>query len=131
MLNEKRVKHMVKLASYETNNGTEDMKISSYFRGDYISFNVLCSLIWATIGFVTIVGLLGIAYMDLILEELTIQGAIYLILAFIVLYILLMIVYGVIAYCFYKKKHLSARNKIKKFGRGLEALEKMYEKEKE
>ena len=100
MLNEKRVKHMVKLASYETNNGTEDMKISSYFRSDYISFNVLCSLIWATIGFVTIVGLLGIAYMDLILEELTIQGAIYLILAFIVLYILLMIVYGIIEYCF-------------------------------
>ncbi len=131
MLNEKRVKHMVKLASYEMKNGTEDMKISSYFRSDYISFNVLCSLIWATLGFVTIVGLLGIAYMDLILEGLTIERGIYLILAFIVAYVVLMIIYGIIAYCFYKKKHLSARNKIKKLGRGLEALEKMYEKEKE
>ena len=48
MLNEKRVKHMVKLASYEEKGGTEEIKISSYFRKDYVSFNVLVSLLWVT-----------------------------------------------------------------------------------
>ena len=39
MLNERRVKHMVKLASYESKRGKEDMKINSYFKKDYVSFN--------------------------------------------------------------------------------------------
>lgn len=129
MLNEKRVKHMVKLAFYETKNWSEDLKVSSYFRGDYISFNVLCTLIWATIGFGIIAGLLGIAYMDVILESLTIKKGLLLILGLIVVYIVMLIVYGVIAYRYYKKKHLLARNNAKQFGHGLEALEKMYEKE--
>lgn len=129
MLNEKRVKHMVKLASFESKNGEEEMKISSYFRGDYISFHVLCTLLWVTVGFVAIVGLLGITYMDFILEGLTIQRGIYLILAVVAAYLILLILYGIIAYFFYKKKHLSARHHVKEFGHGLEALEKMYEKE--
>ena len=129
MLNEKRVKHMVKLASFESQNGEEEMKISSYFRGDYISFNVLCTLLWATVGFIAIVGLLGITYMDVILEGLTIQRGIYMILALVIAYLIMLILYGIIAYFFYKKKHLSARNHVKKFGQGLEVLEKMYEKE--
>lgn len=129
MLNEKRVKHMVKLAFYETKNWSEDSKVSSYFRGDYISFNVLCTLIWVTIGFGIIAGLLGIAYMDAILESLTIKKGLLLILGLIMVYIIMLIVYGVIAYRYYKKKHFSARNSAKQFGHGLEALEKMYEKE--
>ena len=32
MLNEKRVKHMVRLASYESKYGTEDIKVSTYFK---------------------------------------------------------------------------------------------------
>ncbi len=129
MLNEKRVKHMVKLASYETKNGSEDMKVSSYFRGDYISFNVLCTLLWATVGFIAIVGLLGIAYMDVILEEITVQRGIYMIMGLVIVYVVLLLVYGVIAYYYYKKKHLNARSKMKRLAKELVTLEKMYEDE--
>lgn len=129
MLNEKRVKHMVKLAKYEAKQGTEDLRASSYFKGDYISFNVLCTLLWATVGFVIIGGLLGFGYLDMVLEDLTLKKGLFIILAFIIAYVVLMIIYGVIAYFFYRDKHFSARQNIKKFGRGLEVLEKMYEKE--
>lgn len=129
MLNEKRVKHMVKLASYEMKNGADEFKISSYFRGDYISFNVLCTLLWTTIGYAAIVGLIVIAYMDVILERLTIQKGLLLIGAIGIIYVLFLVVYGIIAYFFYKKKHLNSRSRIKRFSQGLEELEKMYERE--
>ncbi len=129
MLNEKRVKHMVKLASYESKNGAEEFKISSYFRGDYISFNVLCSMLWATVGYIVIVALLGLAYMDAILEGLTFERGMFMIAALFVGYVLLLIAYGVISYFHYKKKHLIARGRMKRLAQGLEVLEKLYDSE--
>jgi len=129
MLNEKRVKHMVKLAVYESKSFSEDYKVSSFFKGDYISFNVLCSLLWATVGFVIVAGLLGIVYMEVILDAMTLKKAFLLLVGVIVAYVILMLIYGISSYFFYKKKHLSARQNIKKYGSNLETLEKMYEKE--
>ena len=38
MLNEERVKHMVKLAFYETTDGKEELKAGSYYKKDYINY---------------------------------------------------------------------------------------------
>ena len=38
MLNERRVKHMVKLAMYENKEGREELKTSKFYKKDYISF---------------------------------------------------------------------------------------------
>lgn len=129
MLNEERVKHMVKLAAYETKSLTKDYKVSSYHRKDYISFNVLCTLIWFTVGFLIIVGGLGLAYMDVILADLTLRKGILLVVSVIVGYIVLLVAYGACSYRHYKKKHLQARYNIKMFGKNLDILEEMYERE--
>lgn len=129
MLNEKRVKHMVKLASYETKKGTEDIKINSYYKKDYVGFHVLCTLLWITATYVIILGLLGLVYMDIIWDRLTLSGGIYLTLILVVLYIVLMIVSGIKAYFFYRKKYFLATNNIKVFVQGLEELIEMYESE--
>ena len=50
MLNEERVKMMIKLASYEEGQGKEDFKVNSYYRKDYVSFRTIVTLIWTTIG---------------------------------------------------------------------------------
>ena len=49
MINEEKVILMTKLASYETHEGKKDMTVVHYFRGDYIGFQVLKSVIAATI----------------------------------------------------------------------------------
>ena len=129
MLNEKRVKHMVKLASYETKKGTEDIKIDSYYQEDYVGLNVLCTLLWLTTAYVIVLGLLGIVYMDTIWDKLTVSEGTYLILAIVVLYVVLMIVSRRKAHRFYKEKYSSATNNMKEFARGLEELIEMYESE--
>lgn len=54
MLNEERVILMTKLASYESGEGRKNVAIGNYFRSDYIGWQVLKSIISATIAFVVV-----------------------------------------------------------------------------
>ena len=69
MLDERRVKRMVKLAAYETKSGAEDFKVNDYFQKDYVSFQVLCTFIWVTVGYIAILAVLGITYLGQMVEE--------------------------------------------------------------
>ena len=51
MLNEDKVKLMTRMAMYESKEGAEDFKISSYYRKDYSSFHTIVTIIWVTIGY--------------------------------------------------------------------------------
>lgn len=129
MLNEKRVKHMVKLASYESKYGTEDIKVSTYFKNDYISLNLIFTFIWTTISYVLMVAILGLAYMDLLLDNLTLMRIVYIGGAVVGIYIVVLIASLVFAGWFYKKRHLRARKHIKVYRGNLEKLESIYEQE--
>lgn len=52
MINEEKVILMTQLASYESRDGRKNVAISNYFRGDYIGFGILKSIISASIAFV-------------------------------------------------------------------------------
>lgn len=54
MLNEERVILMTKLASYEAGEGKKNVAIGNYFRSDYIGWQVLKSIISATVAFVVV-----------------------------------------------------------------------------
>ena len=129
MVNEERIKIMVQLASYEEKEGKEDFKVSSYYKKDYVSFRRLATMIWATIGYGMVVLLFGTIYINQILEELTLAKAIILVIAILVIYLILMIVYWVASGRFYKKKHSEARARVKKYSHNLLVLSKLYEKE--
>ena len=129
MLNEKRVKHMVKLASYESKYGTEDIKVSTYFKNDYVSLNLIFTFIWTTISYVLMVAVLGLSYMDLLLDNLTLMRIVYIGGAIIGIYIVVLIASLIFAGWFYKKKHLRARKHIKVYRGNLEKLESIYEQE--
>ena len=51
MLNEERIRLMTRMAAFEERDGKKDISVSGYFKGDYISFQVLKSAIYATFGF--------------------------------------------------------------------------------
>ena len=57
MIDEQRIILMSKLASYEENEGRRNVAIGSYFRSDYIGWQVLKSIISATIAFVVVFAL--------------------------------------------------------------------------
>lgn len=129
MLNEERVKHMIKLADYETKKGNEEMKISSYFRKDYISMNTLVALGWMTISYILCVVAIWLSVREFVTVELTGTQILSLVVLIAGFYLMLFVMYMVIARRFYKKKHARAYHRVKKFKENLAVLERMYEKE--
>lgn len=130
MLDEKKVKLMTRLAFYEQTQGKEDFKVSAYYRKDYASLHTICSIIWVTVGYICAVGLIFLAGMDNFLSSMSF-GMMFLMLGILVLvYLFLLILYGVIASHIFNKKHRESRQRVKKYNHDLTRLLKLYEKEK-
>ena len=130
MLDEKKVKLMTRLAFYEQTQGKEDFKVSAYYRKDYASLHTICSIIWVTVGYICAVGLIFLAGMDNFLSSMSF-GMMFLMLGILVLvYLFLLILYGVIASHIFNKKHRESRQRVKKYNNDLTRLLKLYEREK-
>ncbi|MEG1504748.1 MAG: hypothetical protein RR369_00200 [Lachnospiraceae bacterium] len=130
MLNEERVKLMTELAFYESKEGKEDFPISAYYRKDYASLRTLQTILWVTLGYVLAAALAAVAYMDVIMKHFNMTFVLILGGGVVLGYVLLVIIYAIIAHDFYQKKHNEARKNVKKYNRELLRLNKMYEKEK-
>lgn len=51
LLNENKVKMMTKMAIYEKNEGRRMLRTAKYFKGDYVAFGILKTLITTTFAF--------------------------------------------------------------------------------
>lgn len=131
MVNENKVKLMTKMAMYESNEGQEDLKISSYYRQDYISLQTIITLLWVTLGYVIAVGIGAILFFESIMKKLNITLFVVLFASLVSGWIILMITYGFFASSFYQRKHRDARKRVKKFNHDLTRLNRKYEREKE
>lgn len=132
MVSEKRIKLMTKLASYEEGEGREDLKISAYHRKDYTSFQTLVSIIWFTIGYVIIAGFAVVILMNGdILNHMSFKMLIELGIGIVGLYLSVVLIGGILAYSFYKRKYIKAYGRAKRYNHNLLRLLDMYQKEKE
>ncbi len=131
MLDKKRIRLMTRTAIYEKNHAEEDIKISTYYKKDYASLNTWITLIWITVGYVLAAGLFLLCTADSVMEGLTIVKLILLAAIALGFYLVLLIVYGIGAGNFYRKKHGRAKHRVKRYYRELSRLEKMYKKEKD
>ena len=96
MLDERKVELMTQLAFYEQTEGKEDFKISEFYRKDYTSLHMICSVLWVTVGYVCAVGLFVLVKMEDILENVSNNLIVMLAGAVILGYISLIIVYLII-----------------------------------
>ena len=74
MLNESKVKLMTRMAMYESKQGEEDFKISSYYKKDYRSFHTIATIIWVTVGYAVAVGIGVIAFLDELMGNLNMDA---------------------------------------------------------
>lgn len=129
MINEKKVKLMTRMASYEQKEGKEDLKIGSYYQKDYVSMHVVGGFIWTTIGYACLIALIAISSFDKLLGSMS-MGMMFTLLGVVVIgYLAVVIIYSVITHMIYKRKYQSARMRIKKYNHDLSRLLKLYEKE--
>jgi hypothetical protein len=129
MLNNKKIRMMTKLAVYENKEGRDDIHLSKYYKTDYVRYQVLKSIISATIGY-----LLILVLVVLYKSEYIIQNAVtldYKTIGVYVLgiYIILITAYGLGSIVGYSMKYDTSRKKLAKYFKLLKRLQKVYNDE--
>lgn len=129
MLDKRKIRLMTKLALYEQNEGREDMKISAYYKKDYVSMKMIATLIWTTIGYGCAMLLVLGWGMTGWMEKLTLALIVMLVAVILLGYLALLIITFIITSRISNRKHRDARMRMKRYNHGLLQLMKMYEKE--
>lgn len=130
MLDKNRIKLMTRMARYEKNAAPEDLKISTYYRKDYVSLNTLITALWATVGYALTAALIVAVNMETLLENLTMQKLMFLAAVAVGAYLVVLVIYCICAGSFYSSKHKKAKLRMKRYYRDLSRLGKIYMKEK-
>lgn len=126
MLNFKKIRLMTKLAVYEKKDGKEDIHLSKYYKTDYVRYQVLKSIITATIGYVLIIALIVFYRIEYLIKNAVILD--YKLLGTYILgfYLMTITIFGLGALVAYSLKYDASRKKLSRYYRLLKRLEKIY-----
>ena len=129
MLDKRKIRLMTRMALYEQGKGAEDMKISAYYKKDYVSMKMIATFIWTTIGYACAMLLILAWGMTGWMEELNF-GLLLMLAGVVILgYLALLIITLLVTSRVCGRKHRDARMRMKRYNHGLLQLMKMYEKE--
>lgn len=129
MLDQRKIELMTRLAFYEHTDGKKDFKVSEFYRKDYTSLHTICSVLWVTVGYLCVIGIVILMVLEDLLENMS-NGVIVMLGGMILLgYVALIIIYAIITNHIYDEKHKEARQRVKKYNHDLTRLLRMYEKE--
>lgn len=129
MLNEERIKLMTKMASYEANEGKRNTSIGNYYRGDYISKQVIKSVLCATIAFIVVFGLFIFYDFEFFMSDIYNMDLLQFGKRVLILYVITTLAYSVISYLVYTHRYAKAKKKLKIYYNNLKKLAYLYDKE--
>ncbi len=128
MINEEKVILMTRLASYEANEGKKDISIVNYFKNDYIGFQILKSVIAATISFFALFGVYICYNFEALMQEIYKMDLLGFGKSVIIMYLCAVGAYGVISYVVYAAKYSKAKKSLRNYYSNLKKLASMYDK---
>lgn len=129
MINEEKVILMTKASIYENKEKKRNLKISRYFRHDYISVQLLAGCFFGTLCFLLGAALWGACHMEYLMEnihKMDIQG---LVLTAAALYVVMMAVYLCILYGLYSYRYSQAGRSVGDYMQTLQKISDIYKKE--
>lgn len=127
MLNEERVKLMTRMASYESGEGKKNMNIGKYFRGDYISMQVLKSIISSTIAFGICFALYLFYDFEHFMQDIYQMDLVQFAKDVLLIYVVVVAGYSLVTYIIYSIRYKKARKSLKKYYNNLRKLSGLYE----
>ncbi len=127
MLNEDRIKLMTKMAAYENRQGKKDMSVHEFFRGDYISFQVLKSALYATVGYALGVAMYILYDLEGFLTDFYKMDVVEFAKGIATKYAVVLVIYLLVSYFIYAYRFSRAKKHMKKYISRLNELDTMYE----
>lgn len=129
MLNEEKIRLMTKAASFETGEGKEALAMNRYFRGDYISLQLIFAWISYTIAFALCVGLWAFYNMEYLMTNLHKMDLPAMGKRFGFLYLGLLGVFLVIHYVVYHLRYQKNKRNLAVYHQILKRIAHMYQTE--
>lgn len=127
MLNNEKIRLMTRMASFDEVEGKKDIAVNGYFRGDYISFQILKSAIYATIGFAVIVTLYILYNLETLLSEFYKMDFMAFAKEWLTRYVVVLLIYLVISYFVYALRFNRSKRRIRAYQQQLKQLHMMYD----
>ncbi len=129
MLNEEKVRTMNRLALYEQTEGRKYLPVSKYYRSDYIGLALIKNFFLVTIGYILIVGAVGVYFGDYLMENIHKMDIMEIGIDIVLGYGIVLLIYTVLTYIQYSVKYHIAKKSVRGYYEELTRLEKMYNRE--
>lgn len=126
MLNEEKISLMTKLALYEQKEGKKQIPMSGYYKGDYVSLNVLNSAIIGTIAYLLIIGTMILVNAEELVNKLTEIDLVAVGKQLLAYYMVFILCYLVVSYIYYTVRFKAVRTKLNQYNADLKKLYGMY-----
>lgn len=127
MLNEERIILMTKLASYESGEGKKNAAIGNYFRSDYISLQVVKSVISATIAFVICFALYVLYDFENFMADIYKMDLFVFAKNVLIWYAVVVIGFAVLTCIVYSYRYSKAKKSLKNYNINLKKLSALYD----
>lgn len=129
MLNNDKIRVMTKLAIYESKKGKEDIKLSQYYKRDYVRLQILNTVVFSTIGYGLILLLIGVYQSEYLIREAVNLDYRAIGMYILGIYVMMLTVYILSTIIGYTLKFDASRKKLYGYNKGLKYLRKLYEEE--
>ncbi|MBQ8280017.1 MAG: hypothetical protein IJZ23_09280 [Roseburia sp.] len=129
MINEERLRPMVKMAMFDKNEGKACKPMIQYARTDYISMQLLRSFISGSIAFAILCVMWALYDTEAMMGMLNAAYIMEFITAVALRYVLFMFVYLTATYVVYQIRYTHRRKMVKTYYKNLQDINKIYERE--
>lgn len=129
MVNEERLRHLIKISKFDTNDGKKCKPMIQYARKDYVSMQILQSFVTGTISYGLILVIWALYSMESLMKGINTQELSEFLITLIVLYLIFMLIYFIATYIVFQVKYTHGRRKVKKYYSSLKKVNQMYERE--
>lgn len=126
MLNEERVILMTKMASYEEGEGKKSMSLGRYFRGDYISLQLLRAFFCSTIAYLLGFGLYVLYDFEDFITDIYKMDLFVFAKNIIIWYAVFVVGYCVVTYAICAYRYARAKKSLKLYYHNLKKLDSLY-----
>lgn len=129
MVNEERLRPMVKMAMFDKNDGSECKPMIEYAREDYVALQLLGSFITGSIAFVILFGMWALCDIDRMLGMLSMDKLLDFITKVGIQYVIFLLIYLMATYVVYYQRYSKGRKKVKKYYASLKVINNIYTRE--
>jgi len=129
MLNEERIKLMTKLALYEQGEGKKALKTTKYFKNDYVSRNVIFSILSGIFSYLLLVLIWVLFRIEYYTNNISNLNIVVIAITVSALFILYMVFYLILSYFVFSIRYKNFRKGLSDYNEDLKNLHKMYKTE--